>query len=101
MAAKGARTGLPYWAVAGGFGALLAVGSAGAVVIYFRLIRYERVVAPHVPRDAAFVVRLDVEQAIVYEPFRRHLLPLADRGRAPASAGPARVLEPRLERIKR
>jgi hypothetical protein len=100
MAAKGARTGLPYWAVAGGFGALLALGIAGAVVIYFRLIRYERVAAQHVPRDAAFVVRLDVEQAIVYEPFRRHLLPLADRGRAP-NAGAARVLEPRLERIKR
>lgn len=87
--------------VAGGFGALLALGIAVAVTIYFRLIRYERVAAQHVPRDAAFVVRLDVEQAIVYEPFRRHLLPLADRGRSGAKAGPARVLEPRLERIKR
>jgi hypothetical protein len=101
MPAKSARTGLPYWVVAGGFGALLALGIAVAVVIYFRLIRYERVAAQHVPRDAAFVVRLDVEQAIVYEPFRRHLLPLADRGRVGANAGPARVLDPRLERIKR
>jgi hypothetical protein len=100
MAAKGARTGLPYWVVAGGFGALLALGIAAAVVIYFRLIRYERVAARHVPRDAALIVRLDVEQAIVYEPFRRHLLPLAERPRTPAQ-GTAPVLEPRLDRLKR
>lgn len=101
MAAKGARTGLPYGVVAGGFGALLALGVAAAVVIYFGLIRYERVAAQHVPRDAALVVRLDVEQAIVYEPFRRHLLPLAERGRAATAGSAARVLEPRLERLKR
>ncbi|HMJ11893.1 MAG TPA: hypothetical protein VK524_10795, partial [Polyangiaceae bacterium] len=99
MSARSERKGLPYWVVASGFGALLALGIAVAVLIYFRLIRYERVAGYHLPQETTFAVRLDVEQAIVYEPFRRHLLPLANRGRGEQRT--ARVLEPRLDRIKR
>lgn len=66
---------------------LFAVGLA----LYLRYIRYDRVAVLHVPRGAAVAVRLDVEQALLYEPVRRHLLPLLGSPRETASRGDARL----------
>jgi hypothetical protein len=67
------------WAV---FAVTLLAAMGGGAYVYFVLLRYERVVAHHVPPMAVGAARLDVEQAIVYEPVRRHLLPVIDEGLA-------------------
>jgi hypothetical protein len=58
------------------FGAVLVAG-----YIYERYMRYVPTAAYHIPRGATFIARLDVEQAFVYDPFRRFLLPIIERGR--------------------
>jgi hypothetical protein len=70
--------------------AALGVGSAG----YFRLVYYERVAARHLPQDAAFAARVDVEQGVLFEPVRKHLFPLVAEifGAAPDSAEEAELL---------
>jgi hypothetical protein len=69
---------------------LLAAGVALGVVIHGRYVAFERTVAKHVPKDASFVVRWDVEKVTLFEPTRRYLLPLLDAApnaeRAPAGA---------------
>lgn len=66
---------------------LAAVLVAVATSLYFRYIHYERVAARHVPEGSVLALRLDVEQVTLYEPVRRHLIPLlGGPGRAPAEA---------------
>jgi hypothetical protein len=60
------------------FGFLLALGLALGYAIHGRYVAFERTVARHVPGDAAFVVRWDVEKVMLFEPTRRYLLPLLD-----------------------
>jgi hypothetical protein len=60
------------------FVALLGVGVLVAVAIHARFIGFERIVARHVPDDAAVAVRWDVEKVTLFEPTRRFLLPLLD-----------------------
>jgi hypothetical protein len=60
------------------FVVLLAAGVALGVAIHGRYVAFERTVARHVPGDAAFVVRWDVEKVTLFEPTRRYLLPLLD-----------------------
>jgi hypothetical protein len=60
------------------FALLLAAGIALGVAIHRRYIAFERTVARHVPEDAAFVIRWDVEKITLFEPTRRYLLPLLD-----------------------
>jgi hypothetical protein len=60
------------------FGLLIAAGIALGVLIHGRYIAFERTVARHVPGDAAFVIRWDVEKITLFEPTRRYLLPLFD-----------------------
>jgi hypothetical protein len=67
------------------FGLMLA-GLLLGLVIHRRYVGFERVVAHHVPPDAAFVLRWDVEKVSLFEPTRRFLLPLFD---AHAASGPA------------
>ncbi len=68
-----------------------------AVVIYVRVLSYDRVAARHLPPDTIEVARVDVERVLLYEPVRKHWFPLADEiGRGPHSES-----EPRLERIHR
>jgi hypothetical protein len=98
VTAPDVRQGLSWKVVAAGFGSLLLLGLGVAAFIYFQFIRYERTAAQHVPTNSTVALRLDVEQAILYEPFRKHLLPLADHGRAPP--GRRAVLAPRRDRIK-
>lgn len=66
-------------------GALVLVG----LVAYRQLIYYERVAIHHVPAGASFALRVDLEQVVLFEPVRRHLLPLVDRAElAEAGAQP-------------
>lgn len=70
----------------GGF-AVAALLVAVAVSLYFRYIHYERVAARHVPQGSVLALRLDVERVELYDPVRRHLLPLlGGPGRSPADA---------------
>lgn len=59
------------------FGLMLA-GLLLALAIHRRYVGFERVVAHHVPPDAALVLRWDVEKVVLFEPTRRFLLPLLD-----------------------
>jgi hypothetical protein len=77
-----------------GLVASFAMAGAVAVWIYARYVAYERIAAQHVHDSAAAVVRIDLEQVVTYEPFRRHLLPLVTRG------GRDGRLKPRLDRLK-
>lgn len=85
------RGGRSFRTIALGGAALTVVMVSIAVALYFRFIRYERVAIRHVPADAVTVVRLDVEQAPVYEPVRRHLLPLLGGPESPPEEGDARL----------
>lgn len=58
------------------FGCLIA---AGIWLAYTKLIHYERRAALHLPPRPDFVARLEVEQVALFEPVRRHLLPLINR----------------------
>ena len=58
--------------------ALTLVAAAGAWWAYRSLIHYERRAALHLPGDADFVARLDLEQVVMFEPVRKYLLPLID-----------------------
>jgi hypothetical protein len=72
------------------FAALIVAGITLGVVIHSRYVAFERTVARHVPEQAAFVIRWDVEKITLFEPTRRYLLPLLDAApgdaRAPAGA---------------
>jgi hypothetical protein len=57
---------------------LAAVAAAGAYVAYVELLHYRRSAAEHLPASAVFAARLDVEQVLLFEPVRRHLLPLIE-----------------------
>jgi hypothetical protein len=65
---------------------LFAVAGVIAYVAYERLLHYERVAALHIPQNAAWAARLDVERVALFEPVRKHLFPLV-QGAASAEAG--------------
>lgn len=85
----------------------LALGAAlgalalvlGAYIAYRQLIHYERRAVEHVPPGAELALRVDLEQVVMFEPVRRHLLPLVDRvpvsgtGREPPPARLGRLRE--------
>jgi hypothetical protein len=76
-----------FRSVAIGGAALAALLVAVAMSLYFRYIHYERIAARHVPQGSVLAVRLDVEQVTLYEPVRRHLIPLlGGPGRSPPDA---------------
>jgi hypothetical protein len=76
-----------FGTVALGGAALAAIVIAVTVSLYLRYIRYERIAARHVPPGTVIALRLDVEQVGLYEPVRRHLIPLlGGPARAPAEA---------------
>lgn len=61
--------------------ALSILGAVGvAYYIYDRYVRFERLAAEHLPAELSWAARLQIEQAVVYEPFRQHLLPLFEIG---------------------
>jgi hypothetical protein len=93
---RAARRGRSFKLVGGVFFALIALGLAGAVFVYFTMIRYERVAALHLPPETTSAVRLDLEKVVLYEPFRKHLLPLVDE----LGGSGGGQLAPRLKRIQ-
>lgn len=85
------RGGLPFAVVGGVFVVLLVLGIALGVTIHGSYVGFERVAARHVPPDASFVLRWDVEKVSLFEPTRRFLLPLLDEGtNGAAPADPTR-----------
>jgi hypothetical protein len=76
------------------FGLLLAAGVV-AGVMYFKLLHYRRVAALHLPPDTTVAARIDVEDVVLFEPVRKHLLTLANTLR-PGDPG----LKPRLKRLE-
>jgi hypothetical protein len=60
----------------------------GGYVAYRELLHYDRRALQHVPVGAELVARVDLEQVLLFEPVRRHLLPLLDH----ATLGAPRVL---------
>ena len=58
---------------------LAGVIAVGALV-YVRYLRYERVAALHLPPETTAAARVDLEQVVLFEPVRKHLLPLANEG---------------------
>lgn len=70
---------------------VLAVACVAGWFGYVHMIRYERRAVHHIPPSAQWAVHVDVESVIVYDPVRRHLIPLLDAG-APQS---------RLRRLRR
>jgi hypothetical protein len=76
------------------FGLLLAAGVV-AGLMYFKLLHYRRVAALHLPPDTTVAARIDLEDVVLFEPVRKHLLTLANtlRARDPR-------LKPRLKRLE-
>jgi hypothetical protein len=72
------RGGLSFAVVGGVFALLLFLGIGLGVIIHRSYVGFERVAARHVPPDASFVLRWDVEKVSLFEPTRRFLLPLLD-----------------------
>lgn len=55
--------------------------------LYLRYVHYKRVASFHLPAGTVLALRVDVEQAIFYEPIRRHVLPLfGGPGSSPSEA---------------
>jgi hypothetical protein len=89
--ARGERRSRPFKIVALVLLALFGAAALGAVVAYYKLLHYERVAVRHIPPSAAWAARVDVERVALFEPVRRHLLPLVnDIGSAtPAASAPS------------
>lgn len=51
---------------------------------YLQLIHYTRIAHRHIPREADGALRFDLQQVVLFEPFRKHILP-AVAGTADAS----------------
>lgn len=51
---------------------------------YLQLIHYTRIAHRHIPREADSALRIDLQQVVLFEPFRKHILP-AVAGAADAS----------------
>lgn len=88
-----AATGRSFFQVALVFVGLLAIGLVFAFVVYRKYVAYEPTVARHAPPDAGIVVRLDLTHVMLYEPFRRSIMPLADEGGRGARSRQERLAE--------
>lgn len=64
------------------FAVLLAVGLAAAFIVYRKFVAYEPSVSKHVPAGAWLAARFDLTHVMLYEPFRRAVFPIVDRGAA-------------------
>lgn len=62
-------------------GVTLILAAIVAGYIYERYVRFVPTAAVHLPSNFQFAARLEVQQAVVYEPFRTFMLPLIERGR--------------------
>lgn len=96
---SGGRDGLSHRVVFAVLGVSLVLAFALAVYVYQRYVRYEPRVVEHMPADYSVALHLDVEQAVVYQPFRQHLLGLLEANRPTDPQGGRKNL-PRLEVLK-
>lgn len=82
---------------------------AGLIALFFlfcgvgwhlwqRFLRFERVVAAHVPADAALAVRVETEHRVLFDPTYKQLFPLIDRAFAGARTASLPSRRERLER---
>lgn len=71
----------------------LALGSLAALYVFNRYTTYESTALTRVPEDAEACVRLNLQQALLYDPLVDSLLPLVERGHS----GP----EPRVKHLER
>jgi hypothetical protein len=78
-AAPSARQGLRARAVLTGLGLLFVLVLGVFGYGYWRMVHYERRAAAHLPEQAVLVVRLDLEQVVLFEPFRRYVIGAAKR----------------------
>jgi hypothetical protein len=82
---------LAFWSAAVAV-LLLSVG----FIAYRKFLHYERHAIEHVPAGSELALRLDLEQVVLFEPLRRHLLPLIDQapltGAPPERGAPSRLL---------
>jgi hypothetical protein len=79
MSSTGERRGVSFHSLAWVAVSFIALACAGAWVAYRHLIHYRRCAVEHLPAETDFAARLDVEQVVLFDPVRRHLLPLIDR----------------------
>lgn len=79
MASTEERRGISFRTLAWAGVIFTALASLGAWVAYTRLVHYRRCAVEHLPPETELVARLDVEQVVLFEPLRRHLIPLIDR----------------------
>jgi hypothetical protein len=82
--------------VALGCGGILVVALLVGVMAYFKLVRWERAAALHLPADSELAARVEVENIALFEPFRANLLPLGNELLPPERPQPAT----RLERLR-
>jgi hypothetical protein len=96
---RGERGALPARVLALWSAAVAAVLLTVGFIAYRQLIHYDRHAIEHVPPGSELALRLDLEQVVLFEPLRRHLLPLVDR--APLTGAPPKHSAPsRLVRLR-
>jgi hypothetical protein len=59
----------------------LALGLGAGIYILTHFATYEPKLLERVPQETDYVARLNVQQAVVYSPLIRHVLPVFERGR--------------------
>lgn len=59
-----------------GFFGLIALAIGIFVVVYLKLLGYERVALRHVPPGAQLALRLDLRQVVLFAPIREHVVPV-------------------------
>lgn len=79
MASTDERRGVPFRSLAWAGLAFIGLGCVGAWLAYRELLHYRRCAVEHLPAGTEFAARLDVEQVVLFDPVRRHFLPLLDR----------------------
>lgn len=99
MASADTRDGTSHGAVFAALAISIVLALGLAFYVYERYVRYVPRVAEHVPDDYAVALRLNVEQAVVYEPFRQHLLAMVEAKRASAPEGGQRNVS-RLDALR-
>ncbi len=83
------RTPVPWRFVATGLIATTVLLVIVVVYGYVRFIRYERVAMAHLPPDTTAAIVVQVEHVKLFDPLRKHLIPLIDEiGQKP---GPGRL----------
>ena len=71
-----ARQSSSFRVVAGGLLAVTLLAIVGMAFAYFKMLHYEPVAALHLPSDTRLAARVNLENVLLFEPVRKHVLPL-------------------------